>query len=97
MTSVLTLLGVGIGSTACAVALTLAPPLPVNPPARVCRFAWPSARAISGTLSRREASRSGSNSTRSCRLAPPMITVSATNGTYFTASSTCAMRRRRVR
>jgi len=34
MTSVLTLLGVGIGSTACAVALTLAPPLPVNPPAQ---------------------------------------------------------------
>ena len=34
MTSVLTLLGVGIGSTACAVALTLAPPLPVHPPDR---------------------------------------------------------------
>jgi len=28
--SVLTLLGVGIGSTACAVALTLAPPLPTD-------------------------------------------------------------------
>ena len=35
MTGVLTLLGVGIASTACAVALTLAPPLPVvDPPAQ---------------------------------------------------------------
>ena len=53
--------------------------------------------AISATARLREASRTGSSRTRTCRLAPPMRVVSATSGTCFTASSTCATSRRKVR
>ena len=45
----------------------------------------------------RDASRTGSNSTRTWRRAPPISVVSATSGTCLTASSTCATKRRSVR